>query len=90
MKSPEELNALREEVEKLNKKLADLSEEELKHVTGGLERNKSYVCNNPICIRYGQHVGVSIAGPEPGGRGNCLVCNYCGELITEYGYLVYV
>ena len=35
MKTQEELNALREEVEALNKKLAELTEEELKQVTGG-------------------------------------------------------
>ena len=35
MKTKEELNALKEEVETLNKKLADLTEEELAQVTGG-------------------------------------------------------
>ena len=35
MKSKEELNALKEEVETLNKKLAELSDEELAQVTGG-------------------------------------------------------
>ena len=35
MKSKEELNALKEEVETLNKKLAELTEEELTQVTGG-------------------------------------------------------
>ena len=35
MKSKEELNALKEEVEALNKKLAELTEEELTQVTGG-------------------------------------------------------
>ena len=35
MKSKEELNALKEEVETLNKKLAELTEEELEQVTGG-------------------------------------------------------
>ena len=35
MKTKEELNALKEEVETLNKKLAELSEEELAQVTGG-------------------------------------------------------
>ena len=36
MKTKEELNALKEEVETLNKKLADLSEDELKQVAGGV------------------------------------------------------
>lgn len=35
MKTKEELNALKAEVETLNKKLAELSEDELKQVTGG-------------------------------------------------------
>ena len=35
MKTPEELNALKEEVEALNKKLAELSDEELQQVAGG-------------------------------------------------------
>lgn len=35
MKTKEELNALKEEVNALNKKLAELSEEELRQVTGG-------------------------------------------------------
>ena len=36
MKTPEELNALKEEVETVNKKLAELTEEELAQVSGGL------------------------------------------------------
>ena len=35
MKTKEELNALKEEVETLNKKLLELTEEELAQVTGG-------------------------------------------------------
>ena len=35
MKTSEELNALKEEVETLNKKLAELTEDELRAVTGG-------------------------------------------------------
>ncbi len=37
MKTKEELNALKTEVEALNKKLAELTEEELKEVVGGFE-----------------------------------------------------
>ena len=36
MKTKEELNALKEEVETLNKKLAELTDEELEQVTGGV------------------------------------------------------
>ena len=37
MKTEEELNALKEELEALNKKLADLTEEELAQVNGGCD-----------------------------------------------------
>ena len=43
MKTKEELNALREEVEALNDKLTELSEEELKQVTGGFKGKFKYV-----------------------------------------------
>ena len=36
MKTVEELNALKEEVETLNKKLQELSEDELQQVAGGI------------------------------------------------------
>ena len=36
MKTKEELNALKNEVKALNKKLAELSDEELQQVAGGL------------------------------------------------------
>ena len=39
MKTPEELNALKNEVETLNKKLAELSDEELSQVSGGVDFN---------------------------------------------------
>ena len=39
MKTREELNALKEEVENLNKKLAELTEDELKQVAGGTPPN---------------------------------------------------
>ena len=37
MKTPEELNALKNEVETMNKKLAELTDEELSQVSGGWE-----------------------------------------------------
>lgn len=39
MKSKEELNALKEEVKALNKKLTELSEEELEQVAGGVSES---------------------------------------------------
>ena len=37
MKTEEELNALKEEIETVKKKLAELTEEELTQVTGGFD-----------------------------------------------------
>ena len=48
MKTKEELNALKEEVETLNQKLAELTEEELGQVSGGIgnwEDELSYEVN---------------------------------------------
>ena len=42
MKTVEELNALKEEVETLNRKLAELSEEELAQVSGGGDVNEAF------------------------------------------------
>ena len=42
MKTKEELNALKEEVETLNKKLAELTDEELAQVSGGFTIGISY------------------------------------------------
>ena len=42
MKTKEELNALKEEVETLNKKLAELTDEELAEVTGGTKFSTSF------------------------------------------------
>ena len=41
MKTKEELNALKEEVETMNKKLTELTEDELNEVTGGVLRGKA-------------------------------------------------
>ena len=47
MKTAEELNALKEDVESLNKKLTGLTEEELAQVSGGME---IFIC--PYCGCY--------------------------------------
>ena len=78
MKTKEELNALKNEVEALNEKLAELSEEELKAVTGGYvggtcgENNgiiidNSYISPDPT---YGDGIG--------GGSGYSPETNYGG------------
>ena len=64
MKTKEELNALKEEVETLNKKLAELNEEELEQVAGG-EGDKQLVETFLRCITPGcGHTEVQ-TGEEP-------------------------
>ena len=91
MKTKEELTALKEEVETLNKKLAELSEEELKAVTGGYvggtcgENNgiiidNSYISPDPT---YGAGIG--------GGSGYSPENNYggiCGQNGVHYDQIV--
>ena len=48
MKTKEELKALNEEVEAVNKKLAELSEEELKQVAGGFQTDPGKVSTCPF------------------------------------------
>ena len=56
MKTKEELNQIKEEYVELNKKLAELSEEELKQVTGGTsgdtykfaQENPENTCDNAL------------------------------------------
>ena len=52
MKTKEELNALKSEVEALNKKLAELTEEELAQVVGGTENNSTIVKNDDVVWLY--------------------------------------
>ncbi len=50
MKTKEELNALKEEVETIGKKLAELTEEELAQVTGGVS------CDGKLGFSGGNYV----------------------------------
>ena len=50
MKTIEELNALKNEIEALNRKLADLTEDELAQVTGGTEQGE-----NELTRKLGRH-----------------------------------
>ena len=47
MKTQEELNALKEEVETLNKKLAELTDEELASLSGGVGVPPEFVLEYP-------------------------------------------
>ena len=84
MKTKEELNALKEEVETLNKKLAELTEEELAQVSGGgpVIDPPQIINGFPetlehMCRRYGTDVAVfiewnqidlSLLAPAPNGE----------------------
>lgn len=57
MKTPEGLNALKAEVETLNRKLDDLGEEELKEVNGGT-LGPGYWASFPYQIRPGDCLSV--------------------------------
>ena len=46
MKTKEELNALKEEVETMNEKLHELTDEELAQVTGGADKKNYYTSLN--------------------------------------------
>ena len=52
MKTKEELNALKEEVKALNRKLTELSEEELKQVAGGVHKNDPDI-EDLLCLTGG-------------------------------------
>lgn len=49
MKTKEELDALKDEIEALTKKLAELTEEEMVQVSGGQEKDDMIYC--PTCRR---------------------------------------
>ena len=54
MKSKEELNALKEEVEAVNEKLQELTEEELAQVTGGAYQGPDLIIAYAPCKKLGK------------------------------------
>ena len=57
MKTPEELNALKEEVEAVSRKLHELTEEELAQVTGGMDVVKAGVSGGAVFLSLNDMVG---------------------------------
>ena len=77
MKTKEELNALKQEVEALNKKLAELSEDELKQVSGGAYA--AYAndgnCGHSVILQNGRCKSLTLViDPEVGNP--CVRCKY--------------
>lgn len=65
MKTKDELNALKNEIEALNKKLADLTDEELAIVTGGydmpkINEDEKYVMQTFVRPEYNKQYDIHI------------------------------
>ena len=81
MKTKEELNAIKEEVETLNKKLAELTEEELAQVSGGGSEMMIY---QEYCKKCG-YVFIEEKIPEgtliPAGDSDDKFCPHCQDFV---------
>ena len=80
MKTPEELNALKEEVEALNKKLAELNEDELKKVSGGTDgQGEMYLCKYCSEWTFQTWIGVDAGWDSDGNKHMCdlWLCEKC-------------
>ena len=75
MKTKEELNTLKEEVEALNKKLHELTDEELAKVAGGGVIYVNGQCLNMYCADYGKKFNRALM--------ICPTCHSSLSLITE-------
>ena len=78
MKSKEELNALKEEVETVSRKLRELTEEELERVTGGVLPN--------VCFGFDVEKGVQL--DPAGGEKYYQPSGISGSLDDEAGGLL--
>ena len=85
MKSKEELNALKEEVESESKERQKLTDEELAQVSGGIILSATFKC--PIC---GATEVKTVNSDSPGfeytrgGDGWCDICNKAMDRITPW------
>ena len=76
MKTKEELNALKEEVETLNKKLYELTDEELAQVSGG-GNNEIFVCYPKAVIVAPRDVVPTYVCSNPYMKGKNEYCETC-------------
>ena len=90
MKTKEELNALKEELENMNKKLAELTEEELAQVSGGAGESGSDSSGTCFIINC-DYVNIRNAA----GGGNVIGKIKCGTRVTflgkveSWGHIIY-
>ena len=84
MKTKEELNALKEEVETLSKKLHELTPEELEKVVGGIILSATFKC--PICGATKVKTVNSDSRDSRDNRGDvwCDSCNKAMDKITPW------
>ena len=83
MKTKEERNALKEEIETESKERQKLTDEELEQVNGGLDfQSYSLTCTNPDCLlNFNTYFSGSISGEENGMP--CPVCNNGTWVVTR-------
>ena len=80
MKTKEELNALKEEYEALNRKLAELSEEELAQVSGGEDgQGELFYCKYCSTVTFQTWTGVGAGWDRDGNKHMCdlWLCEVC-------------
>ena len=80
MKTQEELNVLKEEVENMNKKLAELTEEELKQVIGGAAENSDQGIITDWCPFCGECVDYYMIKKYNVRYREFWHCGKCGDL----------
>ena len=81
MKSKEELNAIKTEVEMLNKKLTELTDDELEQVSGGNTGTNYYECHHP-----GSYVNWHTGSTSGNGAGaSDTSCGTCTHWIRPEG-----
>ena len=75
MKTKEELNAIKTEVEMLNKKLTELTDDELEQVSGGNTGTNYYECHHPGSY-VNWHTGSKFGDGEAGSTSSCGECTH--------------
>ena len=78
MKNNEELNAIKEEVETVNRKLHELKDEDLEQISGGSGDKGKRAPINGKCPFCGAHI--MPAGSDPRGEVRFWNCPNCGQI----------